>query len=193
MGRDFVPKMGDSLRVTLLSAFAGAATVAALSVMPTAVQTEVPDGFDGPAIAAADIVTGILSYTRWPSSDGAVRLCVTGQSALTARLADRTLVNGRRMTVVRRAPGSLPGEGCDAIFLAGLPLREQERITRAAQGAAIVTMTDADPACDVGVMACLRPLPGGMSFDLNLDAVSRSSVRIDPRVLMLATRGRGRP
>ncbi len=178
--------------MTLFSALTGAVTVAALSVMPTAVQTEVPDGVDGPAAAAADIVAGILSYTRWPSSDGPVRLCVAGQSPLTARLVDRALVNGRRMTVVRRASGSLPGGGCDAIFMARLPLREQERIARAAQGTAIVTMTDADPVCESGVMVCLRLVAGGMSFDLNLDAVSRSSVRIDPRVLMLATRGGAR-
>ena len=193
LGGDIVPMLDDDRRVTLLSALTGAAALAALSVMPTAVQTEVPDGVDGPAVAAADIVTGILSYTRWPGGEGPVRLCVAGQSPVTLRMVDRTLLSGRRLVVSRHGPGSLPDGGCDAIFLAGLPMREQERIARAAQGSAIVTMTDADPACDSGVMACLRLVPAGMSFDLNLDAVSRSAVRIDPRVLMLATRGGRRP
>lgn len=179
--------MDDDRRVTLLSALIGTAALAALSVVPTAAQTEMPDGVDGPAVAAADIVTGILSYTRWPGSEGPVRLCVAGQSTVSSRIMDRALVSGRRLVVSRRAPTSLADGGCDAIFMAGLPTREQERIASAAQREAIVTMTDADPACDSGVMACLRLVPGGMSFDLNLDAVSRSGVRIDPRVLMLAT------
>ena len=162
----------------------------ALSVVPTAVQTDIPAGADGPAIAAADIVAGILSYTRWPSGTGPVRLCIGGGSPLAARMVARTLVNGRTMTVTRRAPGSLPGDGCDAIFIGGVPTRELERIARASSGQAIVTMTDADPDCGSGMMVCLRRVGGGMSFDLSIDAVSRSTVRIDPRVLSLARSGR---
>ncbi len=193
LGGDIVPILDDNRRVTFISALTGAAALAAMSVMPTAAQTEVPAGIDGPSAAAADIVTGILSYTRWPADEGPVRLCLAGQSATIPRIVDRALLSGRWLVVSRHAAGALPDGGCDAIFMAGLPMREQERVARAAQGSAVVTMTDADPQCDSGVMACLRLVPGGMIFDLNLDAVSRSAVRIDPRVLMLATRGGRRP
>lgn len=179
--------------MTIFFALVSAMTLAAGTVIPVAAQTEVPEGPTGPAAAAADIVAGILAYTRWPRAEGPVRLCVAGQSALSIHLADRTLVSGRRVSVSRRTAGSLPGEGCDAVYLAGLPPRELERIGRGAQGAAIVTITDADPACDSGIMACLKLVPGGMSFDLNIDAVSRSNVRIDPRVLVLARRSGGQP
>ena len=81
----------------------------ALSVVPTAVQTEVPEGADGPAIAAADIVHGVLSYTRWPSAEGPVRLCLAGQSRLMARMENGTLPSGRRMVVSRRTLASQIG------------------------------------------------------------------------------------
>lgn len=180
----------------MLSALTGAAVLAAFSalsaIVPTAVQTEVPDGPDGAAIAVSDIVAGIMAYTRWPSDNGPVRLCVAGQSRFSTRLASQRLASGRQMAVSRRSPASLPGVGCDAIYLAGLPMADQTRIARAAAGAALVTMTDGDPACDSGIMACMQLVSGGIGFDLNLDAVSRSAVRIDPRVLTLAGR-RGEP
>lgn len=160
-----------------------------LSVVPTAAQTEVPDSADGPAIAAADIVEGVLSYTRWPDAGGPVRLCLAGQSRLMARITSGVLPSGRRVLVSRRSAASLPGEGCDAIFIGGATAGELSRIARAASGAAVVTMTDSDAGCSSGFMICVRRVSGGMTFDMSIDAVSRSGVRIDPRVLMLA-RGR---
>lgn len=162
----------------------------ALSIVPATSQTEVPDGIDGPAIATADIVEGVLSYTRWPGSDGPVRLCLAGQSQSMARIASGVLPSGRRVLVSRRSPGSLPGSGCDAIFIGGSTAGELSRIARAASGTAIVTMTDSDEDCGSGFMICVRRTAGGMTFDMSIDAVSRSAVRIDPRVMMLAARRR---
>lgn len=164
----------------------------ALSVVPTAAQTEVPEGVDGPATAAAEMVYGVLSYTRWPTADGPVRLCLAGQSRLMARMTSGVLPSGRRVLVSRRTAATVPGEGCDAVFVGSATAGELSRIARTANGAALVTMTDSDAECGTGFMICLRRTSTGMTFDLSIDAVSRSAVRIDPRVLMLATRG-GRP
>ena len=38
-------------------------------------------------------------------------------------------------------------------------------------------------------MFCLKIGPHGVSFDLNLDAVTRSGLRVDPKVLMLGHMG----
>lgn len=162
------------------------------AIMPAA-QTAVGDGPDSVAIASADAVAGILAYSRWPDPTPRVRLCVAGASAMTARLADRTLVDGRSLAVSARPAGSLPGDGCDAIYLARIVPSELERIARAASGRGIVTMTDSDPACLSGLMFCFRMVTAGLTFDLNIDAVSRSGVRIDPRVLSLGRREGGRP
>lgn len=158
-----------------------------------ATQSTIPAGPEGVAIATADTVAGILAYSRWPGASPTVRLCVAGSSPMAMRLANRTLVDGRALIVSARAPGSLPGEGCDALYLARIGPSELERIARASAERGIITMTDADPSCLSGMMICFRVVPAGLLFDVNIDAVSRSGVRIDPRVLSLGQRGSARP
>lgn len=161
--------------------------------MVPAAQSAVPAGPEGAAIATADAVAGILAYSRWPNAPTTVRLCVAGSSPLIARLSNRTLPDGRRVIVSQRATGSLPGEGCDAIYLARIAPSDLERIARASAERGIATMTDNDPQCSSGIMVCFRIVPAGLTFDLNIDAVTRSGVRIDPRVLSLGRRSSGRP
>jgi hypothetical protein len=153
-------------------------------------QTEVPPGPGGQATATATIVSGVLSYTSWPENNQPVTLCIAGRSPLTSRVTPRNLLNGRRMLVQRlESAGSAYG-GCDAIFVGNVPLAEQRRIVRVATNAAVVTLDENSDGCVDGIMFCLRPAAnGGMTFDLDIDAVSRSRVRVDPRVLSLGRRG----
>jgi hypothetical protein len=51
-----------------------------------------------------------------------------------------------------------------------------------------LSISEADSSCSVGSMFCLRIKPGKVSFDVNLDSVARSGVRVHPSVLKLATR-----
>ncbi|MFM6854290.1 MAG: YfiR/HmsC family protein, partial [Sphingopyxis sp.] len=96
---------------------------AAGAMVPASTQTSVDAGADGAAVAAADMVAGIIGYTRWPPMDGPLRLCVIGQSLLTGRMVDRTLLNGRAL-VVRAIPpaaatgAALPALGCHALYIA---------------------------------------------------------------------------
>jgi hypothetical protein len=50
----------------------------------------------------------------------------------------------------------------------------------------VLSIAEADPACRGGTIFCLRVLPDRVGFQLSIDAVSRSAVRIDPRVLRIA-------
>jgi hypothetical protein len=161
----------------------------ALVLTPVLAQTEVQPGPDGQALAVADIVAGILSYSRWPDNRGPVTLCVLGQSAMAMRIYSRTLVGGRQM-VARRLPGlPAPDDRCDALFIATLPSAEQQRVLRAVIDRPVLTLDDGMNGCAIGVMFCIRPAArGGMTFDLDIDAVSRSQVRVDPRVLSLGRR-----
>lgn len=172
----------------MLTASGGLAAIL-LAMQITPAQTVTPAGPDGPAVAASDIVTGILSYTRWPDSGNHVRLCVGGATPLSARLSDQALPDGRRVSVSRRETATMPGVDCDAVFVGRGGAADLRRIASLSANRAVVTITDGDPDCGSGFMACLRPTPNGLTFDLNIDAVSRSRVRIDPRVLILGRRG----
>lgn len=163
-----------------------------LQTAQPAAQSAVPEGPDGAAIAAAHLVDAIVAYTRWPAPASPVTLCITAPSPLTARIAAATLADGRRTVVERHAASALPAAGCDVVLVGAAGLAEQQRIARAAADRPQLTISFADPQCRSGMMACIRESEAGMIFDLNLDAVARSQVRIDPRVLAIGRR-RARP
>jgi hypothetical protein len=161
----------------------------ASSVVPFTTQTVVSDAGDGNALATAEITAGILSYTHWPAVTNPVRLCMVGASSNTSRIGNRRLVNGRQLIVSRTAVADADASHCDAVHIGRVSATERANIQRAIIGQPIVSMTDNDPQCLSGAMFCLRNAAGGgITFDLNIDAVSRSRVRVDPRVLALARR-----
>lgn len=157
-----------------------------------AVQTAVPEGPDGAAVAAADLIDAIVAYSRWPARSSPVTLCIAAPSPLTARIAAAALADGRRTVVERYPADALPAAGCDVIVTGSASAEDQRRIARAASDRPVLTISLSDPLCRSGMMACIRESEAGMIFDLNLDAVARSQVRIDPRVLAIGRR-RARP
>lgn len=161
------------------------------SLLPMATQTSAPAAGDGLAIATADIAAGILTYARWPTDVRTVRLCIVGPSTMTARIASRTLVNGQTLAPSRLSVAEWSPERCDAVFIGRTTTVERTTIIRSLANRPILSMTDSDPQCVQGVMFCLRSVTTGVTFDLNIDAVSRSQVRVDPRVLALARRPGG--
>lgn len=151
------------------------------------------DGGDASrAEATAHIVASILAYSRWPSPPAPVRLCVIGPADHADNFASLTLPQGTRprgTRVERRdlaptAP-SIPAT-CDAVYIGKLPLPTMRLVNATARGQAIVTIAENDPDCRSEAMFCLIQGPGALSFRINLDAISRSTVRIDPRVLRIS-------
>jgi hypothetical protein len=158
-----------------------------VSYQRTVIETPAPPGADGSAAAIERMVGGIIGYSRWPATPQRIRLCVAGPSPLTARLADRTVPSGRTITVTTQSIAAVSASSCDAVIVGRASGEEQAQLVRRFSGAPVLTMTAADIACDSGIMFCFRRGDaGGMTFDLNIDAVSRSMVRVDPRVLSLS-------
>jgi hypothetical protein len=143
-------------------------------------------GADRFALGAARTVGSILAYSRWPVAPDPVRLCVIGSASHAARL-DGPLPGG--ITVSRRDfPASAPdlAAACDALYLGNLPLPVMRAATGAVRGRPVVTIAENDPACRSEAMFCLAVGDAALSFEINIDAISRSTVRIDPRVLRIA-------
>jgi len=163
-----------------------AAALAAQVVVPAGLP--VAPGADGAADSTARIVGAILEYSRWPEPRTAIRLCVD-QKAQNAGRLDRIVLSGNR--AVRMVPISTGSTGlataCDALYIAKSDLVTMRQQTAKVRGAAVVTITEADRECQSEAMFCLTQQAGQLSFRLNIDAVSRSRVRIDPRVLRLSS------
>ncbi|UEP30977.1 MULTISPECIES: YfiR family protein [Burkholderia] len=139
--------------------------------------------------AVRQVVLGIVSFTRWPSTPVRLHLCVTGRPNYAAGLTD-TLQAGSTALDVQRVRFDDPALGlaCDVVYLGILADDERARIRAALAGRPVLTIAEHDESCTAGAMFCLTVEAERVTFDINLDAVARSGVRVHPNVLNLARR-----
>ena len=92
---------------------------------------------------------------------------------------------GRQVATLIVAPGGVT-RGCDVLYFGAMPDTDRQQMLRSIRNQPVLSIAEADPACRGGTIFCLRVLPDRVGFQLSIDAVSRSAVRIDPRVLRIA-------
>jgi hypothetical protein len=136
--------------------------------------------------AVARTVRSLVEYTRWPQPPSPVEVCTAGPAGH-AELIDQTrLADGRVLRRRSVAASASALAGCDVLYLGKLPIQSQQQLVAAVRGRGVLTVAEADPACQSEAMFCLLFQPKGLSFRLNIDAVSRSGLRVDPRVLRVS-------
>lgn len=133
------------------------------------------------------LVAALLAYVRWPTRPDPVRVCIAGPAQHAGLIGDKP-VPGDGAIAVRTVPPGSPNAaaGCDALYVGGLSAPATTQAVAAVRGRPVVTIVENDPACRSEAMFCLVYGAETLSFRLNVDAVSRSPVRVDPRVLRLA-------
>ncbi|TCW79791.1 DUF4154 domain-containing protein [Burkholderia sp. SRS-46] len=139
--------------------------------------------------AVRQVVLGIISFTRWPTTPVGLHLCVTGRPDYARGLID-TLQAGSTQLDVQRVRFDDPalGMACDVVYFGTLSGDERTRVAAAVAGHPVLTIAEHDPTCTAGSMFCLNVDGERVTFDINLDAVARSGVRVHPNVLNLARR-----
>lgn len=143
-------------------------------------------GYD-PAVAR--VVQSLAEFTRWPSPENPLQLCVAGPALHAGRLDGLRLADGRRIERRALAPAAVTPAICDAVYIGQISFPAQRQLTAALRGRGVMTIAEADPACRSQAMFCLTFAAQAVSFRLNIDAVARSGLRVDPRVLRLSTGG----
>ncbi|QEA16367.1 YfiR family protein [Novosphingobium ginsenosidimutans] len=139
--------------------------------------------------AVARVVQSLVEYTRWPSPRNPLRLCVAGPALYAGRLDGLRLADGRLIERRTLPPGAVTAGACDAVYIGQLAPPAQRQLTTVLRGRGVMTVAEADPACRSQAMFCLSFSAQAVSFRLNVDAVARSGLRVDPRVLRLSTGG----
>ena len=148
----------------------------------------------GSSAMVAQTVWGILGYTRWPGDPAVVQLCVAGESPHAVALqAGAELPGGRKVQTHRIGlDTSQPLQGCHALYAGRQRAGQWQRLMSLwPEGQALLTLSELAADCQMGGMFCLDITPQGVSFELNLDSMARSGVRVNPRVLGLARRKEG--
>ena len=176
----------------LAAALAGEAPAPAAAVELVSSAGEGAGGVprdDSYAPGTARIVTGILEYTRWPVSVAPLTLCVAGPAQQAGRLDGLRLADGRTVQRCQIAPLPLVIGGCQVLYIGNIPPSATRQLVAAARGKGVLTIAEADPACRSQAMFCMVYEPRAVSFRMNVDAIARSGLRVDPRVLRLAEGG----
>jgi hypothetical protein len=154
-------------------------------------QPQTPSSMaDQRAESVTQVVLGILSYARWPVEPAQLRLCIVGPTEYTDDLVKGTTqATGRPVTVQRLLADnpSIAGE-CNAVYIGKLTNEERSRLFATLTGLPVLSISESDDQCTVGSLFCLRVTDDQVSFEVNLDSVARSGVRIHPSVLQLSRR-----
>ncbi|WP_339540057.1 YfiR family protein [Pseudomonas sp. RA_5y_Pfl1_P24] len=167
--------------------------VAALCVLAPRAFAQAPEPIDlaaHRAQAVTQVVLGILSYARWPAEPAQLRLCIVGPTQYTDDLVKGTTQATGRPVVVQRMLASHPDivDACDAVYIGKLSADERSQLFTSLIGHPVLSISEGGDQCTVGSLFCLRVSDEQVSFDVNLDSVARSGVRIHPSVLQLSRR-----
>ncbi len=136
-------------------------------------------------------VLDILSYTRWPVEPAVLRMCVVGPTEYADGLFQIShQANGRVVSVRRYSAGDplIPAQ-CDVLYLG--TLTEEERLTLFARlrEYAILSVSEQGGANAANSVFCLRVSDDRVRFNVNLDALALSGVKVHPAVLKLGRSG----
>lgn len=147
------------------------------------------------AKAVTQVVLGILSYARWPIEPAQLQLCVVGPTEYTDDLLKGATQPSGRPVQVRRVLASDPGiaSDCNAVYLGKLSAEERSQLFSSFTTKAVLSISEDGNQCTVGSLFCLRVRDEQVSFEVNLDSVARSGVRIHPSVLQLSRRRAAQP
>ena len=163
---------------------------------PCFAQPETPISLaDQRAKAVTQVVLGILSYARWPVEPAELHLCVVGPTEYTDDLLKGATQSTGRPVQVRRLLANNPAivSDCNALYLGKLTEEERSTLFQRLNGQPVLSISERDDRCTVGTLFCLRVGDEQVSFEVNLDSVARSGVRIHPSVLQLSRRRAAQP
>ncbi len=144
---------------------------------------------DTQAAGVARMIQTMVDYSRWPVRSDPVRLCVVGAARHAGRFDRLALADGRETSRRAVSAASAGSAGCDVVYLGQMDMAAMRQVTATVRNKPILSIAEADPLCRSQAMFCLTFEPRALSFQLNIDAVSRSAVKVDPRVLRLARGG----
>ena len=163
----------------------GIAIAGALGIAPSdAASTDV-------RVQVARMVSGIVGYARWPIQAEAYSFCSAGEAVhlrnpqeSLAHVVDRPI----SAHLLAQHDGASDLAACDILYFGSMPSTQRSRLLALTAGRPILTITEDDALCEDATMFCLAIRGSDVRLLANLDAIARSGIRIDPKVLQLLQR-----
>lgn len=160
---------------------------------PVRAQAVTPDqsrslaGAETPLSTAA-IVSGILNYTAWPGPSRGLTVCITRNSREANELVQQLELNkSRHQLVLKRIEADSPlPDSCDLVYFEAWSNSAMRQALRKLDHKPVLTIGHEPDFCSDGGLFCLSKAGNSTRFEVNLDAVTRSGLRVNAQVLRLA-------
>ncbi|WP_423772596.1 YfiR family protein [Acinetobacter gerneri] len=124
----------------------------------------------------------ILSYVKWNTTTP--NLCVVDTAAVANQFQQVSKQLKYPYVISSIKLESFTSNNCSAIFFSHTPIATQQQFLNRYS---ILSFSMNNKDCELGSAFCLvSKLNGDTSFKINLDALTRARVHVDPRVLLLA-------
>jgi len=194
----FVLKMRGLARFFLL-VLTVLALVGLLGVPAMDAQAEARQDDAARTSMVLSIVTGIINYTRWPRLEGTLQICLVGESdyfEISERLSTliQSVIGASASLTALKNPEEEGVLQCNLVYVGSVKEYDTRQLLSSISGQPILSIGEDQDFCSLGGMFCLDlDDPKGVTFSTNLDAVSRSKVRVNPQVLRLAERLKAAP
>lgn len=183
------------LRILFSSAFLAGVCLAGagLGAAPDAAAAGAPIVVSEEKVEAA-YLHKFLNYAEWPpaafpQADSPYVIGVAGDDTVAdelARIAAGRSVNNRGVVVKRL----LPGDAINELHMLFVGRGERGRLAqwlRPAKGRAILTVTAADGALDLGSIINFRTVDDRVRFEVSVDAAEQSGIHLNSRLFSVAT------
>ncbi|PHM67751.1 hypothetical protein Xsto_00040 [Xenorhabdus stockiae] len=134
------------------------------------------------------VVSGIISYTYWPVTRPTLHLCLVTPSKYIRALKNINMFPDEielRIEILNFNTEQLVNK-CDIIYYGQIDPILQHQVFNQKNNKPLLTIAEQNQHCEIGSAFCLNIDSTQTTFNLNLDILTRSGIRVDPNVLQLA-------
>lgn len=149
-------------------------------------SNEEPGGY---SYAVSRVVRSFIYYTNWNSVEGGngLQLCIVGPAKHSGMLNAETLGGKHQISVKNITLQNVATEKCNAIYIGNVPAQSLRTAMLSLKGLRRLTFAENDPTCRSYATVCLVFEGNSMNFRLNIEALTRSGLKLDPRVMRMGT------
>lgn len=152
-----------------------------------------PDGSGSQRVQdIARIVGGIISFTQWPGPPRRARLCIVTPAQYADLLVRDIALLAQLASVQYFAPEDERLESsCDVVYIEQASAAGRANLFQRLTGRPVLSITGSGDGCVMGSLFCISSSGAQTTFSVNLDAIARSGLHINPKVLLLVHKQQG--
>ncbi|WP_411914258.1 YfiR family protein [Pseudocitrobacter cyperus] len=132
------------------------------------------------------MVSGIIGYTHWPQLIQQPTLCIFATSRYRDALSSAEGFPLTYKPIMVHSSQDVRNTECDAIYFGQELPDQQVELQNMLNKKPVLFISEQNAECRIGSSFCLLFNADKVTFAVNLDSLSRSGVRVNPDVLMLA-------